>query len=286
MKKLLVFLMACAVNSHAQTCIPNTHSLTFNGTSADCTTDNNLNITDSITVEAWIYATSWGFTSAQGSIVCKHSWSQQEQGYVLRAGGTGELSWNFAGLDTAGNPASWVEVVSPVNSLSLNTWHHVAGTYNGSEMKLYIDGILVATLPFTGTIVAGSSFPLKIGRLADTGQFETRYWSGRIDEVRIWHRSLTPTEISDNMNKHIDPLTASDLAGYWRFNEGTGTLSADQSANGNDVSVSAQWNTTVPFNDAPATPSITLIGFALTTNATGVSYQWLLAGNPISGATQ
>lgn len=285
MKKLLLLLIV-SLNATAQNCIPNTHSLSFNGisASADCITDNNLSISDSITVEAWIYANSWAFTSAQGTIVCKHSWSQQEQGYVLRAGANGQLSWNFAGVDTLGNPVSWIEVLSQPNALSLNTWYHVAGTFDGESSNIYINGQLAGSTAFNGSIIPGSAFPLKIGKLCDTGQFEERLWDGRIDEVRIWHRALSQQEIDSMKNEHIDS-TSTGLAGYWRFNEGTGSTSYDLSSNGNNLNLSTQFTTQVPFNSVPATPTITQFGSLLSTYAIAPSYQWLLNNVPVPGAT-
>src|SRR5205823_3470030 len=103
------------------------------------------------------------------------SWSQGEQGYVLRAGGTGILSFNIAGVDTNGVPVSWVEVLSPSGALTLNTWTHVAGTYDGNNLRLYINGILIASTPFTGTIVPSTAFPARIGSLSDAQIPPSRY---------------------------------------------------------------------------------------------------------------
>jgi hypothetical protein len=44
---------------------------------------NGLDLTLAVTIEAWVYSNAWGITSAQGSIVCKHGWSQGEAGYVI-----------------------------------------------------------------------------------------------------------------------------------------------------------------------------------------------------------
>src|SRR5436190_5875146 len=91
--------------TQAQPCIENTHSLNFNGSSS-ITLNSNTNlqlIETAITVEAWIYPTSWAFDPANGTIVCHHSWtSGAEMGFVLRAGGTGQLSFNIGGMDPLG----------------------------------------------------------------------------------------------------------------------------------------------------------------------------------------
>jgi hypothetical protein len=280
-KPLLLFLTMYATVNIAQTCEPNTYSMLFNGAaSVDLSSDNNLQITDSVTVEAWINASSWAATPAQGSIFCKHSWSQGEQGFVLRAGGTGVLSWNFAGLDPLGNPVSWVEVISG-STLTLNTWYHVAGTFDGNVARIYINGALAGSTLFQGSIVQSTAYAGSIGKLSDSSIGQGRYWNGKIDEVRIWHRFLSQAEITANKSMHIDTATAIGLAGYWRMNEGSGTVVNDISGSGNNGIVNAAtWSSTVPFNEVPVTPVIQQTGLQLGTTVTGVTYSWTLSGNP------
>jgi hypothetical protein len=71
----------------------------------------------------------------------------------------------------------------------LNTWHQVVGTYDGSNIKIYVDGKLEGTTPNVAGILTGSA-PVRIGRdqVAD-------YFNGIIDEVRVYSRSLSATEI-------------------------------------------------------------------------------------------
>lgn len=271
----------------AQPCIPNSSSLTFNGTSSaiSFSTDNGLVLDSAVTVEAWIYAQGWATISAQGSIFCKHSWTQGEQGYVLRAGGNGQLSFNFGGLDPGGNPTSWVEVLSANGALTLNTWYHVAGTFDGDTEKIYINGNLAGTMPFQGTIVPATAFPPKIGMLSDPGIAASRYWNGKIDEVRVWNRARSQAEILADMNHHIDPSLQTGLAGYWRFNETTGTIVNDLSPNANTGTVSnTSWTGLVPFNNAPFTPVILYNGTQLFSSA-ATSYQWYLNGTLLTNDT-
>jgi len=291
MKKLhaiLIFLLVGAVVK-SQPCIPNTSALIFDGSTGYVflSSDNGLAIGDSVSVEAWVLATSWAATSAQNSIFCKHSWTSGEQGYVLRAGGSGVLSFNIAGIDSNGIPVSWVEIMSPSGALSLNTWTHVAGTYDGNNLKLYVNGAMVATLAFKGTIVPSTAYPARIGALSDIGIAPSRYWSGLMDEIRVWHSVRTQSDIQANMNMHIDPSIQTSLAGYWRFNESSGTTTGDLSANGNNGTLNnVQWTPQVPFNNVPVTPSIIYNFPQLSAIPPANSYQWYLNGNLITGATQ
>ncbi|HKR06648.1 MAG TPA: LamG-like jellyroll fold domain-containing protein [Bacteroidia bacterium] len=288
MKKIIthLILVLYAGAAAAQPCLPNTSALIFGGF-VSFTTDNNLQVTDSVSVEAWVYSSFWGATSAQNSIFCKHSWTQGEQGYALRAGGTGELSFNMAGIDSNGLPVSWVELISPAGILPLNTWIHVAGTYDGNDQRLYVNGNLVASQHFKGTIVQSTAFPPKIGALSEQNTGSTRYWIGMMDEIRVWHRAISQAEIQSNMNRHIDPALQSGLIGYWRFNENTGGITADLSFSGNAGTLNGnQWSPQVPFNEVPSTPSITWNGTQLQCNPAATTYQWNLNGIPVNGATQ
>ena len=288
--KIFVLLMLISLNALSQNCLQNTNSVLFNGTSSVVSigSDNNLQITDSITIEAWIYPTSWAISPFQGTIFCKHSWSVGgEKGYVFRAGGSGQLSFNLAGVDSNGAILSWQDLVSPVNTLSLNTWTHVAGTFDGDSMRLFVNGVQITSKYMHGSIVISDSFNAKIGKICDTGVGQTRYWIGNLDEIRVWHRALGAAELTAQMSKHIDPTTANNLVGYWRFNEGAGPIAADLSTSGNDGGlVGATWATIVPFTITSIPRTIVPNGLILTCIPPGLSYQWIFNSTLITNATQ
>lgn len=290
MKKIITILTVLfGVNAFAQPCVPNTNSLSFNGTSSyvSFNTQTNLNPLNAITVEAWIYPAAWGITRSDGSIFCKHSWTSVsgESGYVLRAGASGTLSFNIGGDSLGlGTSVHWREVFSSAGALLLNTWNYVAGTFDGTHEKIYINGVLIADTTFTGTIKA-STYPPKIGKLSDTGVGSGRYWNGKIDEVRVFNRALSQGEIADSMSVHIDPSSQTGLIGYWRMNDGTGTNVNDLSSGANAGTVNATtWSTQVPFNAAPPVPTISFISGQLVASSSA-NYQWQLNGTNISAAT-
>ncbi len=288
MRKSLTLLLSFLLNGYlyAQPCITNTNSLSFNSASVNFISDFNLAPDSAITVEAWVRATAWAFNVFDGTILCKHSWSNGEQGYVLRAGNNGQVDFTVCGKDAFGTSISWISAISATGVLTLNTWYHVAGTYDGDSVRVFVNGVQVGVNALPDGMIAGTAYPIRIGRLSDQLQSQTRYWTGQIDEVRVWERALDTAEINAKRMHHLDASLETGLVGYWRFNEGSGANITDQTSSGNNGTTSAAtWSLLVPFNQTAATPVIFPNGVLLTSSITAVSYQWNLNGNPIPTAT-
>ena len=83
-------------------------------------------------------------------------------------------------------------------ALTANTWAHLAATYDGATMRLYVNGVQVASRAQAGAI-ATSTNPLQIGGDSIYGQ----YFAGMIDEVRVYNRALSVTEIQTDMNSPV-----------------------------------------------------------------------------------
>lgn len=289
MKKVLlmaVVLIGISIQSNAQ-CTANTKSITLNGTSSyvSFATDNNLQLDSAITVEAWIKPTAFGPNHYSNSIACKHSWSLNgEQGFVLRCGASGQLSFTFCGVDTLGNPMSWQPIISPANVLTLNTWAHVAASFDGDSSRLFVNGIKVASQYFRGTMKPNTSYPMRIGRLSDAVQTDARAFNGQIDEVRIWNIAKPQSEILAGYNRHISP-TSNGLVGYWNFNIASGTTVPDQTSSGNTGTFNTiTLSTNVPFYWSTALPVISANGLNLSSTS-AFTYQWNYNGQPIANAT-
>ncbi len=89
-------------------------------------------------------------------------------------------------------------------SLSRNQWYHLAGTFNGSVLQFYLDGVLVGSQSFQGEVL-GDSNSFIIGRGKGTSLISysvssDEYFSGLIDEVLIFNRSLSSSEIQSLYN--------------------------------------------------------------------------------------
>lgn len=90
-------------------------------------------------------------------------------------------------------------VQAPVPADWYDKWHRVSGTFDGDVLRLHIDGVVVGETRWTGTIQR-SAWPVNIGRNAESmreNANNTRMAHGAVDDVRIYHRALTTTELAD-----------------------------------------------------------------------------------------
>jgi hypothetical protein len=149
-----------------------------------------------------------------------------------------------------------------------NEWYHVAGTYDGSMLSIYVNGVLEDTTSASGPIPS-NSFSVRIA----SDQSGGNEFSGVIDEVRIWNIALDSTHIRDNMHRTLAG-TESGLIGYWQFNDGSGTIAHDLTGGSNDgtlVNFSFDSNDGWVTSTAPAGAgtSADTIGFASGTASLG-----------------
>ncbi len=96
----------------------------------------------------------------------------------------------------AANDAWTARAIVTLTSADLNTWKHAAMTYDGTSVRLYINGSLVSTVAGAHTT---TSNPLEFGHWSVGGE----YWDGLIDEVRLYSRALTQAEVQTDMNTAI-----------------------------------------------------------------------------------
>ena len=166
------------------------NALTFNGTSALVTINNapSLQLTSAMTLEAWVYPTT--VNSTWRDVIYKGN-----DNYYLE-GTSSNSAHPVAGAILGG---VYAEAIGP-NALTANTWAHLAATYDGATMRLYVNGGQVASRAQTGAI-ATSTNPLQIG--GDT--FYGQYFAGLIDEVRIYNQALSVAEIQSDMNTPVTP---------------------------------------------------------------------------------
>jgi fibronectin type 3 domain-containing protein len=139
-----------------------------------------LNPTAGITLAAWLYATNW---NGNRRILQKGDGDDQ---YRLLAEWN-ELKFHLTGVGT---------LVTTLPATA--TWVHVAATWNGSTMVIYVNGVQQATTSAGGTL-ATTANTLSIGTKFNSGA-NGDYFLGLLDEVRIYNRGLSSAEIVTVMN--------------------------------------------------------------------------------------
>lgn len=210
----------------------------------------NLTLSGSaLSFEGWIKPSS--FKSAFPYISSVMGTEVSDSNSALLRLGDGNLANNKLQFVISINNAQ--QKLASNTALNANTWYHVAATYDGATMKIYINGVLDASRTQTGSI--NSSGPFNIGYSYNT----SRNFNGRVDEVRVWKRALSQTEISQNMCNVTLPATS--LSAYWKFNEGSGTSVQDTSGNGVSLTLtgvdSTNWGTDVPCTTSTSKGMIT-----------------------------
>jgi len=155
-----------------------------------------LDLADGLTIEMWIYLNA--YSTAGGNGVTKETTykvgTRSDKKAMIRMT-TGKLAWGSA-------------VVAGKTDVPLNSWHHVAGTYDAKtgEAKVYLDGKEDGSGQIGGEIVPNANV-LWIGR----GQGP--YLNGFIDEVRISKIARPANEIRDLMNRGIEGVFAVSMMG-------------------------------------------------------------------------
>src|SRR5262245_34643285 len=162
-------------------------ALSFNGTNAIVNVPDSasLDLTTGMTLEAWVNPSALGT-----------SWRT-----VLMKETSGDMVYDLYGNRNTTVPKTEVRVGGSAqgnngtSALALNTWVHLASTYDGNVLRLYVNGTQVSQLLLVGSI-ATSTGALRIGG----NTIWPEWFSGLIDEVRIYNRALTQAQVQADMN--------------------------------------------------------------------------------------
>lgn len=163
------------------------NALSFNGTSAKAVVADSasLDLTAAMTLEAWVYPN-----------VVPTNWStgvyKETDRYYLEPG-TDQNAPGAGGTFGSGNRNAFGG--SP---LPAATWTHLACTYDGADIRLYVNGAQAGSVAATGAITTSAS-PLTMGGNTPYGEF----FNGRIDDVRVYSRALSAAEIQSDMNTPV-----------------------------------------------------------------------------------
>jgi len=246
MRKILIIITIFIVSKYSVKA-QNFYSLNFDG-GGDYVEiiDGSARIanTDQITLSGWIYPrnTNSGWPDFDGFFGFRNN--NDADFYLLQLD-----AYKVEGRLRVYGGAEFT-IVTAENSISSETWHHLALTYDGSNIILYIDGIVAGSAEASGQIT-NDAVSLNISRLVwQTTNFDL---DGQADEISLWNIALTQQQVQDYMEADLTGETG--LVGYWNFNEGSGETANDASGNDNHGTIyGATWSTNVPFQQTYSGP--------------------------------
>ena len=205
------------------------YALSFDGTNDYIDCGNLQPSTTSLSISAWAYKTD----TTNASIIGRGA--SVDYGIFIYSGSL------MFGL----NSGSWSTIsISNFTSNYLNQWFHVCATWDGSTMKLYLNGNEEVSASKTGTITYTSN-DTTIGKNSTLSGFE---WDGKISNVSIWNTGLTSSQVTElynegvpsNLNNHS---AYSNLVSWWQlgsnssFNTNWTVLDEKGSNNGTSVNM-------------------------------------------------
>jgi hypothetical protein len=245
-----------------------------------------LQPTTQLSVEAWVNTTDTGLVE----VVRKRLY-----GYGIDLGGSAAGIPNFFIYDAGGQQ----RVASGAVSVNDGSWHQLVGTYDGSAVRLYVDGVLAGLSNASGPVYYQSG-GIAIGRAGDWNGY---YVGGSIDDVAIYGTAITSARVREHYQASgrtpASPPQSSSVyksaivhatpIGYWRMDETSGTTAFDSMGNGNDgviqtgvtlgtggaLSASGDANPTMAFNGATGRIALSLQGLNTAAGASNTVEFWM-----------
>jgi hypothetical protein len=240
-KLLLLFFTITTIFANAQ----NT-ALNFDGTNDYVNLG--ANVADNIrSIECWFKPTTTitSLADAQGLVYRWNGGTPANQNNVGLFIGASNIGDNGKVVFQRNINTTVYKVVSDASTWTAGVWYHVAGVIDPvNGMELYIDGVKQQDTNSSSVTSSSNNDILVMGRW---GSSSNRYFNGSIDEVRVWNRAISSSEINTNKCTTIDPTTQTGLAGYWRLDEGTGSIANGMNTPPTNGAISgATWTTGSP----------------------------------------
>lgn len=213
------------------------NAIDFDGIDDNITFRDEYDLTSDFSIEIWA-KTDINTPNIQ-TIFSKREVNDLIDGYDLRVvNNIVSFNWNNG------------QSLSAPFAITNNTWYHIAVTYNGSVYTLYIDGVEMSNS--AGAVPIVNDLDCIVGAMDQKVNAPFRplnYFSGTLDELRIWNKALTENEIRAMMNQEVEddagalsgsvvPLQVGsldwvDLYGYYQMNQATDILAGELLSNGN-----------------------------------------------------
>ena len=232
-------------------------SLTFNGTDNIMKVGNNNDLTGNFTMMTWVKPNGQNALSNDRTIISKYDGSTGYRIYLTH-NNTIKISWTGASELTS------------ATILPDNEWHNIALLYNGTTVKLYIDGVLDTSVATSGPSSTANIFSIG-GEYRNKSDIRN-YFKGDIDELKFWNKALTVAQIRFMLNQEIlrnntksmgaiiprsiskndiSTINWSNLTAYYTMNSFIGTHINDDSSYNNRGNAITLGKIAVNYQSAP-----------------------------------
>ena len=223
-----------------------TGTFDFNGSTNYVSVPNatHLRPTTALTIAGWIKGDTWGAADDIDTIIRKGESSPNNYQFAIA---DGRAALFLDDSDSGGIRGNTI--------LQVGRWYHVAATWDGANVRIYVDGQLDNSPTARSGLIGTDTRPLYLGGRSGADLFD-----GMLYDVRLYSRALSQAEI----------ITIYGFTGHWKFAEGSGTTAADSSGLANNATLSggATWTSECAGN------------YALLTNGTGGIAQSASPFNP------
>jgi hypothetical protein len=174
-------------------------ALTFNGTNSYVTMGNvaSMNSLTAVTVSAWIKSSSSGANAGAGNdheVVDKSicTGAANDGPFELMVSNAGSEKASFAVYPSGGVPGNVYISGDSTTNVDDGNWHLLVGTYDGSNASIWVDGTLQNFYTLGAVTLSSNTNPFEIGGCVNGATF---IWSGTIDDVRVYSRALSPSDV-------------------------------------------------------------------------------------------
>ncbi|MCX8479542.1 MAG: T9SS type A sorting domain-containing protein [Chitinophagales bacterium] len=214
----------------------------------------NYNFNSQITISAWFNSNS----------------IQQKKNIVTKYGGfmdafSLDIKPSQIEYNVSPGSANWSTCSNNTINLGFNSWHNVTATYDFANnlFKIYFDGIIVGTKNASSLLGQASNVPVIFGYFYDPNNtFPSQHFDGDIDDIGIWNRALSPSEIQALYLSGQPCPNIANIQGPTSVNVGSTITLTDSTANGT-------WSSS---NTAVATIDTNGVVTGITAGTTAISY--------------
>lgn len=159
-------------------------------------TSNAMALTTAFTIMGWVYPTAdpgGGESLLASYVVSGPDWPYGLEVFDYNSSGYPGCYYHLSGSTYPGTGAS--------AKVPINAWTHLACTFDGTNIKFYVNGVLKSSVSAPGTITEGTGGRFVVG--ADNASDQS--FQGRIDDVRLYNRGLSAAEVVQAMNMPVAP---------------------------------------------------------------------------------